>query len=278
MLNKHPVLRLVAITALVLVFGALLTSVLNSIGQQAPSAAPTHAWMNVKTWKIIRLDEKHCETHAFRTLLEENPDAFVWVDLRRTDVTWQTICPDKRLFELDREAPLGPTLDDVLLISKKRAVIFNVHIKDSHFTAEFLKIITDAWPGKTDLAMASPSQAWLRDIRKKHPEWMYVADVASWGKLKFMDSIRLPTIVELWPDIFVASLNPEEPNTFTLSTATEIVRRKKVLLVDWDGETPADPEWDQRSMIGGTNVRLRGILTKRPKNPAIDTFLQKMAE
>jgi hypothetical protein len=269
MLYKHPVLRLFVISTLVMVFGVIGLTVLRHIGAQSRSANSTHPWMSLKTWKVIRLDDAHCDTGGFKKMVEENRDAFIWVDLRLTDVTWQMICPQKKLFELDKNAPLGPSLEDALSYVKNRAVIFNVHAKDSLHTDEFLKIIKDWAPEKNDLGMASGSQAWLRDIRRKHPEWVYVADISSWGKLKLFASFGIETAIDLWPDIFVASLNQDEPNQFTGPTGLELARRQKVLLLDWDGDTPSAPEW---------KPTLRGILTKRPKNPAIDTFLQKMAE
>lgn len=152
---------------------------------------------------------------------------------------------------------------------KNRAVILNVHAKDNIHTDEFLEILKAWAPEKTDIGIGSGSQAWARDIRKKHPEWVYVADASSWGRLKFFASLGIETAIELWPDVFVADLNPDDPNFYTGATTYELKRRGKIVLLDWDGQKPAAPEWKKT---------LRGILTKRPKNPAIDTFLGEMAE
>ena len=48
-------------------------------------------------------------------------------------------------------------------------------------------------------------------------------------------TMGIETAADLWPDFFVASGDSTDPNFFSLSGAKEILRRKKVIVLEWDG-------------------------------------------
>jgi hypothetical protein len=250
-------------------FGLFIIALLRFTGMQKIPPISTHPWAQMKPWKVVRLTSDTCDVKGLKNLISTNPKAFIWLDVRRSATQWEIVCPEKTLYEIVKEQPSSFTLEQALPLVKNQGVIFNGRVREPLSSGEFLRILTEWAPDKTDIGIASASQGWLHDLRKKRPQWMFAADVATWTKLKLFSMIGAEPALELGADFFVTSLSPNDPNAFTAASAKEIARRKKPLLLEWDGEGEPSAEW---------SPSVHGILTKRPKNSSIDTFLQKMAE
>lgn len=266
-MKKAPFFRLVSVIGLVAFMAVIFLMFLRYLGSQAAYAPPPHPWMDRAHWLAARLAPEDCSQIALEQLLELGDQWFVWVDVQPDQTRqFQLVCPEKKIFEIRAPVAKGPTLTRVLPLLKKHGVIFNLRTTDQTETNAFLKLL-DGWDDKKDVGLASPSQSIIRDLRKQRPQWMFAADAATWTKLKFFAAFGIETTVDLWPDFFVASQDPDEPSGFTKRTAAEIDRRGKIVMLELNDDDKIDPSWKEH---------IRGILTTRPKNFSADTFFKKI--
>lgn len=262
---KSPIFRLLSLTSLVLALGCGGLSYLRWLGSKQTYTVAPHPWMEKPHWLLARLAPEDCSQIALENLLELDNSWWIWIDVQPQGDQLEMVCPMSNIFELSTKIRRGPKLQRVLPMLAKRGVIFNMRTIDTSVTTPLLNLL-QAWDKKSDVGIASTSQAFLRDLRKKRPDWLFAGDASTWTKLKFFASFGVEATVDLWPDFFVASLNDEDPNYFTKTTAEEIAHRKKVVVLELDDHTTIDASW---------KPSIRGILTTRPKNFSADTFFVK---
>jgi hypothetical protein len=265
MLHRNPLFRLFGVTLMVLFMGTGVLSILRWMGTQNPGFAGHHAWMQKPFWKIAQLEPTNCTDAGVKELLTLDPSWMIWIDVSLDhNNQWHLICPAKTLFSVQMATDTQPLLAPLLPLLAARAIIFNVHALDSSYGAGFIRTLGDWTDKKVDIGIATASQSLVRDLRKKQPEWLFAADGATWSKLKLFTAFHMESVADLWADFYVASFEEDAPNSFSLETAREIMRRKKVLILEWN-ESPISPEMK--------NV-VRGVLTKRPKSFSDDTFFK----
>lgn len=266
---KSPLFRLLSVTIAVLAAAMVLLSLIRWMGAQETYMAPPHPWMTRGPWLIARLAPEDCSQMALEQLLELDESWLIWVDVQSNPTQgFDVVCPLNEIFETRSETKRGPHLEHVLPLLKKRGVILNVRSSNPSIETPFLKTLDEWDDKKTDIGIAGVSQSVLRDLRKQRPQWLFASDASTWTKLKFFAMFGIPSVVEVWPDFFVASLNPDDPNFYDAATAKEISRRKKVMVLNIGD---ADPNAIRTSI----KENVRGILTTRPKNFQPDTFFKK---
>jgi glycerophosphoryl diester phosphodiesterase len=102
----------------------------------------------------------------------------------------------------------------------------------------------------------SPYASTLRAIRKERPLWLYGVDPSSVVRFMFMNSIFVETIADLGADLFLAPLEMNHREVFTSRLITEVVRRKKWIVIE---EPPAQTELPKELEDAAW-----GILTRHP--------------
>lgn len=262
MFDRYPLLRLLGLSLIVLALGAGASLMLRWMGAQQQFLAVDHPWMKEAAWRVARLAPDHCDAAGLDDLLALDANWVVWIDLQPTaENGFKIVCPAKP-FEMG-PASDGPLLKAIVEKLAAKPVIFNVRALDPGSAGRFLDELTGFTDKKRDVGIASPSQSLLRTLRKRRPDWLYAADASTWAKLKIFSTIGIESAADLWPDFFVASSEKQDPGFFSLAAAKEISRRKKVILLEWDGTTPIPEPWKEN---------LRGILTYRPKKFSPDIF------
>jgi hypothetical protein len=221
-----------------------------------------HPWMERATWEIARTDD--CSAGGLGSLLNLDKNWLIWIDLELDEQKqFHWVCPKSNLFDLKKSDTHGPSLSEIIPQVAGRDVIFNVRALDT----QSADAIVDALGKRTnDIGIASPSQNFLKELRKKRPLWLYASDFSTWGKLKLYSMLGIETAVDLWPDFFVGSFASGGMNQITERAAKEIFRRKKILIL----------ESDDVAVPREIKPYLRGILTTRPKSFSHDTFFGEM--
>ena len=264
MIYRHPLLRLVVLTIFVLTATAVASQAMRWFGAQQQYAPALHPFMDGHPWRVARLDPAHCDEAGIDNLMSLK-DWVLWIDVQPSGADeFKIVCPAEPL-ELGPSAT-GPPLQAVVERLAAKHVIFNVRAIDASAADKFLNSLAGFSDKKSDVGIASPSQSFLRTLRKRRPDWLYAADSSTWAKLKMFSTMGIETAADLWPDFFVASFDSSAPNFFSLAGAKEILRRKKVVLLEWDGVTPIPEPWKEN---------LQGILTYRPKKVSVDTFFSE---
>ena len=262
---KSPLFRLVSLTLLVLVLGLVGLGFLRWLGSQQTYTVAPHPWMQKRTWLLARMSPEDCSQVALQQLLELDEKWTIWLDVQPFGESLEVVCPTSRIFELSSEIKRGPKLERVIPLLQKRGVVFNVRTIDTSVTSPFLQLV-QAWDKKSDVGIASSSQSFLRDMRKKRPDWLFAGDASTWTKLQFFSSFGVESALDLWQDFFVASSRSDEPNFLTGPAAKEIALRKKVLILELEEQKAIGASWQPL---------IRGVLTTRPKNFSADTFFIK---
>jgi glycerophosphoryl diester phosphodiesterase len=161
-----------------------------------------------------------------------------WTDLQNLDLG-EKFGSDGRW----RHTPIV-TLKELLKAFPREPLFLNIH---NQYSDRMSALVQQLDPDNTSnrFIIQSPYATTLRAIRKERPLWLYGIDPSSVVRFMFLNSIYVETLGDLNADLFIAPLEMNHRQVFSPRLLTELVRRKKWIVIDEppsQGELPKDLE------------------------------------
>jgi hypothetical protein len=233
-------LRLALTTISIVIVCIFAVVSLRWMGSQQGFSAPPHPWFQRDFWWIYNPTAADlCGGRNLDSFLPKK-DWIVVLPIHRKEDLWFVSCPK----------PLD--LGDYLKNAAHQDFLLNIQSHDTWALDKLVQIIAPYDESKR-FAATSESQKVLLYLRKNAPQWAYAADSSSLLRLKMFESLWIESVMDFWPDFMVTSFSPQEAFHLDPRMATELERRKKRIIWNWDGNASEKPQ-----------VHIQGIMTNRP--------------
>lgn len=150
-----------------------------------------------------------------------------------------------------------PTLNEVLLRYPKRFFVLNFRDYQPGMSEKVAEALTPTQAAQRVLVM-SPEDGFLRDMREKHPDWIFGTSQAQTTRMLMAAEFALEPLVTIRGDVFVAV--PEENSTpYDLESGIikELRRRKMKILIG--------PPLSKAELDAWRAAQVDGIITSEPE-------------
>ncbi|MBX3020695.1 MAG: hypothetical protein KF799_03390 [Bdellovibrionales bacterium] len=218
--------KLIAITAGVLILTVFAVVFVRWVGAQQQFADPPHVWFEKSEWNVTLPPlETLCQNPRFTS------NDIVMVPIHRSKSgEWQIPCSTPMALSAVLEK--SPQVDWLLKIDATDIIDLD-KLVDSVSKFDQTK----------RFAVYAPAQIVARHLRKRAPQWLYAADTGSLLRLHLFSSLQLASVIDIWPDFFVASAKKENGSLLNVDEVEELHRRKKRILWDTTVDAEKNPEF-----------------------------------
>jgi hypothetical protein len=206
-------LRLVSITALILILAVFAVIFTRWTGSYQEYQEPPHVWFQVRHWRVLEPAPDQVCAHPLAP-----PNWVLQAPVRRSATgEWEIPCTK----------PLA--LAAILKSSAQPDWMLKLTSGDTAGLDDLVKTV-NAFEGKKRFAINAGAQKVARYLRKKAPEWLFAADTASLVRLHLFESLWMEPAIDFWPDFVIASTHSEDGSRLSVREAKELHRRKKRIL------------------------------------------------
>jgi hypothetical protein len=230
-------LFLISVAVIMLAFFSLLGA--RWMGYQQSFQPPSHPWFERDFWAVY---SPTAEEVCNKLDLSPGPNWIVEIPLKPTKEDWQIPCAK----------PLA--LTDFLKRTKVADILLNIQAHDT-WGLDRLVEITAPYDATKRFAVTTEAQKVAIFLRKKAPQWLFAAEASSLVRLRAFESFYIESAMDFWPDFVISEFNPAKNPLLQIDErmATELARRKKRILWNWNENASQDPP-----------VAIQGIMTNRP--------------